>query len=361
MFEYLDGTAACPSPIIKDTTGKEIANTEFVKWKVIDSHLLSCITATLTTPVFSLVLDLSTSREVWLSLEKRFTTLSRSHIHQLKDRLATVDKGTKSMEEYLKQIKEITDQLAVASCPIHDEDLVFHILHGLPSAYDAFKTSIRTRSAPITVDELTSLLCSESIHIDSHSKSSNHGGDLTVAYSAVTSGNKHLASSSGSGFRGSHFGFRGRYSSRNGYRGGGRFGMRGGGRSFGRSNFGRSNFSSGGSNFTPGDNTVICQYCIKPGHTAWNCWYRMDSTFQSSTAPTAPSATAKAFVTTASPSPSSDWYLDSAATHHLTNDLSNLHLYHPYQGSDQIMVGNGSAIPIQHSGQGNEESSVQGP
>lgn len=109
LFGYLDGSAACPSPIIKDATGKEIASTEFMKWKVIDSQHLSCITATLTTPVFSLVLDISTSHEVWLAPEKSFTTLSRSHIHQLKDRLATVDKGTKSMEDYLKQIKDITD------------------------------------------------------------------------------------------------------------------------------------------------------------------------------------------------------------------------------------------------------------
>lgn len=44
--------------------------------------------------------------------------------------------------------------------------------------------------------------------------------------------------------------------------------------------------------------------------------------------------------------------MDSAATHHITNDLANLHLYHPYQGSDQVMVGNGAAVPIQHSGKG---------
>lgn len=90
LFGYLDGSTKCPSPIIKDANGKDVANVEFMKWKVIDSHLLSCLTATLTTPVFSLVLDLSSSKEVWHALEKCFTTLSRSHIHQLKDRLSSV-------------------------------------------------------------------------------------------------------------------------------------------------------------------------------------------------------------------------------------------------------------------------------
>lgn len=118
LFGYLDGSTKCPSPIIKDANGKDVANVEFMKWKVIDSHLLSCLTATLTTPVFSLVLDLSSSKEVWHALEKCFTTLSRSHIHQLKDRLSSVVKGTKSMEDYLKQIKDIVDQLAIAACPV---------------------------------------------------------------------------------------------------------------------------------------------------------------------------------------------------------------------------------------------------
>lgn len=106
LFGYLDGSIECPAPIIKYATGKDIANSKFLKWKIIDSHHVSCLTATLTTPAFSLVLDLSTSREVWLALEKRFTTLLWSHIHQLKDLLTTVEKGTKSMEDYLKQIDQ---------------------------------------------------------------------------------------------------------------------------------------------------------------------------------------------------------------------------------------------------------------
>lgn len=366
LFGYLDGSINCPASIVQDSNGKDVANLEFLKWKVFNSHLLNCLTATLTTPVFSLVLDLSSSREVWLSLEKCFTTLSRSHIHQLKDRLSTVDKGTKSMEDYLKQIKDLADQLAMASSPIHDEDLVFHVLHGLPEAYDAFKTSIRTRSEPISVDELTSLLCSEAIHIDAHSKGSNRPSDLTVVFSAVTTSHKSPGSSSYSGFCGYSFMNRGRFSPRTGFQGS-RFGDKRGGRGFGS---GHNNFSNyrefrASSDFRAphlaGDSSgyasssgssVVCQICQKLGHTAVHCKYRMDSAFQSSSISTTSPSTAKAFVALASPTPSPDWYLDSVATHHLTNDLSNLNFYQPYHGSEQVMVGNGAAMPIQHSGKG---------
>ena len=44
------------------------------------------------------------------------------------------------------------------------------------------------------------------------------------------------------------------------------------------------------------------------------------------------------------------WLLDSGASHHVTSDLSNLFLHSPYQGSDDIMIGDGSALPITHTG-----------
>lgn len=249
----------------------------------------------------------------------------------------------------------------MASCPIQDEDLVFHILHGLPGAYDAFKTSIRTRSAHISIDELASLLYSEAIHIDSHSKIPIQTGDLHVAFSAVNSGHKHIGTSF-YGARGSNSMFRGRFSPRTGYRGG-RFGDQRGGRGSG---FGHNSYrdfrapswnqplSGESTGFSSSiGNSVVCQICNKPGHTAVNCWYSMDSTYQSSYPSASQSnANAKAFVASASPTCSSDWYIDFAATHHLTNYLSNPNFYQPYHGSEQVMVGNGVAMPIQHSGKG---------
>ena len=49
---------------------------------------------------------------------------------------------------------------------------------------------------------------------------------------------------------------------------------------------------------------------------------------------------------------SSTWFLDSAASNHFTNDLNNLNTYQPYLGTDQVTVGNGSTLPILHTGNG---------
>lgn len=44
------------------------------------------------------------------------------------------------------------------------------------------------------------------------------------------------------------------------------------------------------------------------------------------------------------------WLLDSGASHHVTSDLSNLSLHAPYNGSDDIMIGDGTGLLITHTG-----------
>ncbi|RVW33268.1 Retrovirus-related Pol polyprotein from transposon RE2 [Vitis vinifera] len=44
------------------------------------------------------------------------------------------------------------------------------------------------------------------------------------------------------------------------------------------------------------------------------------------------------------------WLLDSGASHHVTSNLSNLSIHAPYNGSDDIMIGDGTGLPITHTG-----------
>lgn len=37
-------------------------------------------------------------------------------------------------------------------------------------------------------------------------------------------------------------------------------------------------------------------------------------------------------------------------THHITNDLANLSLHAPYDGTDELIIGDGSSLPISHIG-----------
>ena len=44
----------------------------------------------------------------------------------------------------------------------------------------------------------------------------------------------------------------------------------------------------------------------------------------------------------------SNWLLNSEASHHVTSDLGNLSLHTPYDGFDDIMIGYGTSLSITH-------------
>lgn len=261
LIGYVEGSIQRPPMKITDANGKEVPNDAFHSWSVVDGHLLSCLTATLTPGLYTTVLHLSTSHEVWSILEKRFTSLSRSHVHQLKNKLNNVSKKSKPMEEYLEQIKDIANQLALVSASVDDDDLILAALNGLPTDYDPLAITIRAQIGTITMEQASSLLCSESIHIESKAKKSST--DLNVAFTATRGGfssprhggfpNNFRGPSSqrGGGNSGFH-GNRGGFSSKGGY------GFRGGGF---RPNF-RPQLSVSSASFAP---IVTCQICDKPG------------------------------------------------------------------------------------------------
>lgn len=42
------------------------------------------------------------------------------------------------------------------------------------------------------------------------------------------------------------------------------------------------------------------------------------------------------------------WYLNSGATHHLTNSMENMQIREQFNGSDQLIIGNGQGLTITH-------------
>jgi hypothetical protein len=90
----------------------------------------------------------------------------------------------------------------------------------------------------------------------------------------------------------------------------------------------------------------VCQICSKKGHTARarDCWHRYDAQYR---VPSQPQA--HATHTTLAP-PSGDWFLDFGATHHVTSDLNNVSSFIPYEGLENLHIGNGTGMKILHIG-----------
>ncbi|PKU69741.1 Retrovirus-related Pol polyprotein from transposon TNT 1-94 [Dendrobium catenatum] len=90
--------------------------------------------------------------------------------------------------------------------------------------------------------------------------------------------------------------------------------------------------------------TTTCQIYYKKGHSAANCWHRLNEQY-------VPRSNNRA-LTAAQSSSTTNWFLDSGATSHLTNSLDNLSVTNSYQGSDNVTIGDGRSIQIAHSGSG---------
>jgi len=93
----------------------------------------------------------------------------------------------------------------------------------------------------------------------------------------------------------------------------------------------------------------ICQLCGKIGHTAPRCYQGPDPALAG--LPSAPYQPAQAYYSSPHLPTEDNWYPDTGATHHLTNNLQNLNISsEEYSGQDQICIGNGTRLSISHSG-----------
>nr|CAD1839991.1 unnamed protein product [Ananas comosus var. bracteatus] len=226
-------------------------------WMKQDRHLLSWIQATLTEGVLAQVVGLQTSRDVWVALERRYASLSRAHISQLTTQLQTIKKGGMTITDYMNKIKAISDNLAAVGKSIHDDDLIHHIVHGLPPEYDPIRVSIRTNPSISTVEEVHAILASEELLLEERRQLQS---SITHESTAFIAQNNSFQNNLGSNY------------------GRGRNTNNGRGRGRGRGGYGRGGGQPPRNNNTNanGGQRPTCQICNRIGHIALDCHHRMD-------------------------------------------------------------------------------------
>ncbi|RWR84275.1 Retrovirus-related Pol polyprotein from transposon TNT 1-94 [Cinnamomum micranthum f. kanehirae] len=344
LEHFIDGSQPIPSREIISADGKTTPNHAFFVWFERDQTLLSWINATLSASALPYIVGKETAKDAWESLEHRYGSLSRSHVIELKKRLQHVKKGSSTMQEYLHQIKVISDQLATCGAPVSEDDLILYFLSGLPSVYRPFQTTIRTRSRhdPVSLEELHTLLVCEELSL---------ADDLTIEASTAFTARKSTPIPQGqSPASSSSYQHRSPNSASRSYR--------------------PSSNRQSGSSDTSGQRKPLqhtgsstsqphptCQICGKVGHLAIDCYHRMDFAFQGRHPP----QRLAAMVASHQPTLSQSWYSDTGATHHVTSDLDNLSIHSPYHGSDSIQVGNGAALSISNTGQSFGEDALPRP
>lgn len=292
LLSFVDGTKLCSAKTHGD----------YEYWTRQDQLILHAILSSMDQNVVTMLGSAKNSKQAWDILNKTFASKTRTRIMQLKERLTRYNKGSKSVTEYLHGIKALSDELAVINSPLDDIDLVIHSLNGLGPEYKEISAALRARENPIGFEELHDLLQDYETHLTRD--------DVTPP---VTSA--HAA-----------------------YKGKPNFSKRGYPPN-------KSNYSSNNNQSPQSSKAVTCQYCDKPNHTAKVC-YKLHG--YPSGYPNRRPAAHHARYAPSHIDP--NWILDSGATHHVTNDLDQLHLTNPYRGNDHITVGDGNSLPIAHTG-----------
>ncbi|XP_042982037.1 uncharacterized protein LOC122311522 isoform X1 [Carya illinoinensis] len=319
LFHFVDGSTAPPPPLLSDAL---TPNPDFLHWTQTDQIILSALISTLSDNLIAQVVGYSTSRQVWSALDKLFASQSQSRIIQLRYQLATLSKGSSSVSEYFRKVKHLSDTMCAAGIILSPAEFVSYLLAGLSNDYDAFVTTVTARIEPLSPEELYGLLLTHESRL-AHSSHLPHSIDLSAHFTSASRGHSTIRGN----FRGHSRG-------------------RGRGRNTPSST---PNFTphSSPSNFSPLPHSrPTCQLCGKIGHVVMKCYHRFDHSYQSD-----PPRSLTANYTSSASTPDQTWYPDTAATNHLTSDLTHLNLNSAaYTGVDQIRVGDGTALPISNIG-----------
>ncbi|KAH9689512.1 retrovirus-related pol polyprotein from transposon RE1 [Citrus sinensis] len=85
------------------------------------------------------IVGVENAQQIWSSLEDQLLPMTKEKEVHLMDRLATLKKGSLSVEEYVRKYKHICDCLAAINKPVNDLDKVFGLARGLGYRYQDFK------------------------------------------------------------------------------------------------------------------------------------------------------------------------------------------------------------------------------
>ena len=156
LMGILDGKIPQPPKTVEDDKKQQVPNPEYDSWIVKDQQLLSYLLNSITKEVLASVATVTSSAEAWESLETMFSAQSRVRVTNLRMQLANIKKGGMSTEAYFNKMRKIKDELAAAGKPVHDDEVVSHILNGLDYDYNPFVSSMLGRVEPISLNDLYS-------------------------------------------------------------------------------------------------------------------------------------------------------------------------------------------------------------
>ncbi|KAH6760097.1 hypothetical protein C2S51_017046 [Perilla frutescens var. frutescens] len=197
---FLTGERKCPESCVLGTLNEDIVpNPEFIAWNRQDKLIMSWLLSSMTNGILVGVTGLTTTKEIWDTLESNFTSQSRAKLMQLKYQLQTLKKGSMTMHEYLNKVKTYCDMLGAAGEKVTDENQILHILAGPGSEYNHVMVSITSRVEPCSLREARAMLLhfEDRLEFVEQPSFSSDGSSLSANFATHTPQSKNYYSQGG--------------------------------------------------------------------------------------------------------------------------------------------------------------------
>ncbi|XP_010418735.1 PREDICTED: uncharacterized protein LOC104704325 [Camelina sativa] len=321
---YLDGSTTVPSLTITTEDGVVKPNPDYLLWQRQDQLIYSALLGAISVSIQPILSTTVTSAQIWSKLSLIYANPSRGHVQQIRQQIRQWKKGSKTIDDYVQGFMTRFDQLALLGKPIDIEDQVDYIIDGLPEDYKQVIDQIQARDVSPSLTEVHEKLLNYEVKLQALTSSST---DLPISANVV----RHHAPSN-NGNRSTYPRGQSRHSY---YRG-----------SSSHHNNSHPRQDASSSRGYQGK----CQICGIFGHSARRC-PKLGTII-----PSMPRANFAGVPLSANP-----WLLDSGSTHHIVSDLANLSLHQPYNGGEEVVVGNGAGLPITHTGSTLLPSSTKNP
>ncbi|KAH9711302.1 retrovirus-related pol polyprotein from transposon RE1 [Citrus sinensis] len=338
---YIDGSITAPY------TDQRTPNSEFVIWKRTDQQLLGWLLSSMTESVLGIVLGCKTSFEVWKTLEKLSGSQNKTRALQLKNQMMMTKKNDLSVYDYFHKMKGIADSMAAAGAPMSDYDFMISVLGGIGSDFNPVAVLITGRGLDLDLSESLSMLMTHEGMLEQQALAETMDANLAFAANFVQKGNNNKK---GFGTYNSKSGFNQDVSrsENSGYMMQGNFKGNQGGNFYRGRRGGRGNNMHGGRSWNQGHTAATCKDRFNkdfiparyPHQNNYNQGFNQGYSQRNMSA----------YLATPETVMDDGWYLDSGATHHLTNDLNNLNISEPYEGNEKLIIGNGYGLTISRIG-----------